>query len=186
MINEEDFEELKWVFWEATDADLRSSEDVDAFLHGLLKLICPPKPVIKFRKKHADIEAPGYAYPSDSGADLKADSAHIIEPGQRAVVSTGLEIELPEGYELQIRPRSGLAAKNGITVLNTPGTIDTAFRGEIKVILQNHGPVPHHVYVGDKIAQAVIARVEQAEYVEVEGALSETERGEGGLGSTGK
>jgi dUTP pyrophosphatase len=130
---------------------------------------------------------PEYATTSSAGMDLKAnvDSPVTILPLGRAIIPTGLSIALPEGTEAQIRPRSGLAAKSGITVLNTPGTIDADYRGEIKVILVNLSNEPYLVKPGDRIAQMVIAKYEKAEWHEVS-VLDETERGEGGFGSTGK
>jgi len=122
-----------------------------------------------------------------SGADLEAavSSTLILNPGEFAPVPTGLTVEIPMGYEMQVRPRSGLAAKNGITVLNTPGTVDADYRGEVKVILINLGPVPFEITRGMRIAQAVIAEVPRVEYIEVED-LSDTERGSGGFGHTGR
>ena len=108
----------------------------------------------------------------------------IINPGGRALIPTGLHIALPIGYEAQIRPRSGLALKNGITVLNTPGTIDSDYRGDVGVILINHGLEPFHVMQGDRIAQMVINKIEQVDFVQVD-ELNETNRGTGGFGSTG-
>ncbi|MCR5003768.1 MAG: dUTP diphosphatase [Bacteroidales bacterium] len=130
---------------------------------------------------------PEYATANSAGMDLKAniDAPVTIMPLGRAIVPTGLSIALPEGTEAQIRPRSGLAAKSGITVLNTPGTIDADYRGEIKVILVNLSKEPYLVKPGDRIAQMVIAKYEKAEWNEVS-VLDETERGEGGFGSTGK
>ncbi len=107
-----------------------------------------------------------------------------LQPGARALVPTGFALELPHGYEAQVRPRSGLALKHGITILNSPGTIDADYRGEVMVILINHGTEPFLVQRGDRIAQLVIAPVAQVEIVAVE-ALGETERGPGGFGSTG-
>ena len=118
--------------------------------------------------------------------DLRANITESItlEPLGRAIVKTGLFIELPIGYEAQVRPRSGLAAKNGITVLNAPGTVDADYRGEIGVILVNLSNVPFTVENGERIAQLIIAKHERAEWIEVQ-ELSETSRGEGGFGSTG-
>jgi dUTP pyrophosphatase len=129
---------------------------------------------------------PSYATEQSAGMDLTAavDAPVTIAPGHRALVPTGLAIALPAGYEAQIRPRSGLAAKNGVTVLNTPGTIDADYRGEIKVILINHGQEVFTVERGMRIAQMVIARHAQAQWNEVE-SLDETQRGAGGFGSTG-
>ena len=130
---------------------------------------------------------PEYQTASAAGMDLRAEIEDPIKlrPLERAVVGTGLYMELPEGYEAQIRPRSGLAAKQGITVLNSPGTIDADYRGEIGVILVNLSNHDVTIGRGDRIAQMVIARYERAEWFEVE-ALSETARGAGGFGSTGR
>jgi dUTP pyrophosphatase len=129
---------------------------------------------------------PGYETDASAGMDLRADIAQpiILQPLERTLVKTGLFIELPIGYEAQVRPRSGLAAKRGITVLNAPGTIDADYRGEISVILVNLSNEIFSIENGERIAQLVIAKHERAEWVEVT-ALSETSRGEGGFGSTG-
>lgn len=129
---------------------------------------------------------PAYATPLSAGVDLRAalDSPVELAPLGRALVPTGLYMQIPAGYEGQVRPRSGLAAKKGITVLNTPGTIDADYRGEIKVILVNLSDTPFTIEPGERIAQMVFARCEQAQFEEVE-ALDETERGAGGFGSTG-
>jgi dUTP pyrophosphatase len=129
---------------------------------------------------------PQYATVHSAGMDLRADveNAVVLKPLERSIVPTGLFIELPEGFEAQIRPRSGLAAKHGISLVNTPGTIDPDYRGEIKVILINLSDVPFTLEPGERIAQMVIARFEHIRWNEVE-ALSETERGEGGFGHTG-
>ena len=131
--------------------------------------------------------APAYATEMSAGMDLKADiqEAVTLEPLKRAMIPTGLSIALPAGFEAQVRPRSGLAAKHGITVLNTPGTIDADYRGEIKVILVNLSDEAFTINPGERIAQMVIARHEHVEWEEVE-ALDETSRGEGGFGSTGR
>ena len=135
------------------------------------------------KSKHA---LPSYATSFSAGMDLRAnlDEPIVLKPLQRCLVPTGLYIALPEGYEAQIRPRSGLALKKGITLLNTPGTIDADYRGEIGVILVNLSTEEFTVEDGERIAQMVIARYEQAEWQEVE-VLDETERGEGGFGHTG-
>ena len=131
-------------------------------------------------------ENPFYATPLSAGMDLKAnvDEPVVIAPLERAMIPTGLFIELPEGYEAQIRPRSGLAAKFGITVLNTPGTIDADYRGEIKVILVNLSKEPFTVQRGERIAQMVVAEHKRDEWEDAQ-ELSQTARGEGGFGSTG-
>ena len=133
-----------------------------------------------------DLPLPHYATAGSAGLDLLAavEAEMTLAPGARAAVPTGLAIELPLGVEAQVRPRSGLALNHGITCLNTPGTIDSDYRGEVKVILVNLGDAPFKIARGAKIAQMVIARHEQAELVEVD-SLSDTVRGAGGFGSTG-
>ena len=130
---------------------------------------------------------PAYATEPSAGMDLKANLKEpvVLQPLQRMLVPTGLYIALPEGYEAQVRPRSGLAIKHGITVLNTPGTVDADYRGEVCVILVNLSQEPFEIVPGERIAQMVIARHEQVEWEEVE-ILNETLRGAGGFGSTGK
>ena len=134
----------------------------------------------------ADVELPAYATAGAAGMDVRAlvKEPLVLAPGARAAIPTGLAVEVPEGYELQVRPRSGLALKHGVTCVNSPGTIDSDYRGEIKAILINHGEKPFRITRGAKIAQMVIARHEQAELVESE-ALSDSARGAGGFGSTG-
>ena len=131
-------------------------------------------------------ELPAYATPLSAGVDLRAALEEPVElaPLGRALIPTGLFMQIPAGYEGQVRPRSGLAAKHGVTVLNTPGTIDADYRGEIKVILVNLSDKAFTVEPGERIAQMVFARCEQAQLVEVE-SLDETQRGAGGFGSTG-
>ena len=133
-----------------------------------------------------DLELPRYETPDSAGMDLLAavERDQVIEPGQRLLVPTGLAIALPRGYEGQVRPRSGLALKHGVTVLNAPGTIDADYRGEVGVILINHGAAPFTVSRGSRIAQLVVAPVEQANWRPAE-ALDVSERGSGGFGSTG-
>ncbi len=131
---------------------------------------------------------PAYETAHSAGMDLRAylpEGPMVLEPLQRALVPTGLYMEIPEGYEGQVRPRSGLAIKSGITVLNSPGTIDADYRGQVCVILINLSDKAFTINSGDRIAQLVIARCEQVEPVQVE-VLSETERGEGGFGHTGR
>ena len=130
---------------------------------------------------------PSYATAQSAGMDLKANLKEpvVLQPLQRMLVPTGLYIALPEGYEAQVRPRSGLAIKHGITVLNTPGTVDADYRGEVCVILVNLSQEPFEIVPGERIAQMVIARHEQVEWEEVE-ILNETLRGASGFGSTGK
>ena len=131
------------------------------------------------------LPAPSYATEGAAGLDVVAAEDVILAPGQRYAVSTGFAIAIPHGYEVQVRPRSGLALKHGITCLNTPGTIDEDYRGEVKVILANLGNEAFEVRRGERIAQLVPARVQKAAFLEVD-ALSETERGVGGFGSTGR
>ncbi len=130
---------------------------------------------------------PAYATEKSAGMDLKADIQEpvVLKPLERALIPTGLYLALPDGTEAQVRPRSGLAAKFGISVLNAPGTIDADYRGEVKVILVNLSNEPFTVNPGERIAQLVVARYEKVEWDEVE-VLDETERGEGGFGSTGR
>jgi dUTP pyrophosphatase len=127
---------------------------------------------------------PLYATPDASGADLKSSAQMIILPGEYALIPTGVRLAIPRGMEAQVRPRSGLALKHGVTVLNAPGTIDADYRGEIKVMLINHGKAPFSVSPGDRIAQLVFAQVVQAEIFHAE-ELPESRRGTGGFGSTG-
>lgn len=136
---------------------------------------------------HSNYPCPAYATPQSAGLDLKANLEQpvVLKPLQRVLVPTGLFIALPAGYEAQVRPRSGLALKHGITVLNTPGTIDADYRGEICVILVNLSDQPFEIVPGERIAQMVVARHEQVEWEAVE-ALDATERGAGGFGSTGR
>ena len=130
---------------------------------------------------------PHYETPLSAGMDVRADlsEAVTLAPLGRALIPTGLYVELPAGYEMQVRPRSGLAAKHGLTVLNSPGTIDADYRGEVKVILANLSDTPFTIEPGERIAQLVVARHERVEWVESE-VLSDTERGAGGFGSTGR
>ena len=127
---------------------------------------------------------PSYAHHGDAGVDLFANKEMVVEKGAIALVPTGIKIALPLGFEAQVRPKSGLALKNGITVLNTPGTIDAGYRGEVCVIVVNHGKEDFKVEKGKKIAQMVFNKIEKAELEEVE-ELDETTRNEGGFGSTG-
>lgn len=129
---------------------------------------------------------PCYKTAGAAGADVCAllDDKVVLKPGERTILPTGLFFEIPQGYEIQVRPRSGLAAKNGVTVLNTPGTIDSDYRGELKVILINLGDSNFEISSGDRIAQIVVAPVTLGNFIQVE-SISETERGTGGFGSTG-
>ena len=146
------------------------------------------KPLIKFKKlSHAgDLSLPSYESKAAAGMDLRAALSDpiSIKPGDRMLVPTGLKMAIPTGFEAQIRPRSGLAYRHGVTLLNTPGTIDADYRGEVKVLIINHGEHAFTISHGDRIAQMVIAPVSQATIKEAD-SLDETERNEGGFGSTG-
>jgi dUTP pyrophosphatase len=138
------------------------------------------------RLPHGDgLPLPSYASAGAAGLDVVAAETLVLEPGARHAVATGFAVAIPGGYEVQVRPRSGLALKHGITCLNTPGTIDSDYRGEVKIILANLGQEAFHVVRGERIAQLVPAPVLKAAFVEEE-ALGETERGSGGFGSTGR
>ncbi len=132
----------------------------------------------------ADLPLPAYATAGAAGMDVVAAETLTLPPGARAAVATGFAIAIPAGYEVQVRPRSGLALKHGITCLNTPGTIDEDYRGEVKVILANLGSAPFEIVRGDRIAQLVPAAVQRAALIEVD-TLDDTMRGVGGFGSTG-
>ena len=141
---------------------------------------------INIKRLTPDAQLPEYAHGplEDAGMDLRSVAAVVLQPGVPQLVPTGLAIELPAGYEAQIRPRSGLAFKHAITLPNSPATIDPGYRGEIKVILLNLGQEPYRIEKGDRIAQMVIARYEAIEWLEAE--LSESARGAGGFGSSGR
>jgi len=141
---------------------------------------------IKVKKLHPDAHLPTYAHGplEDAGMDLRSVEGALLTPGVPMAVPTGLSIELPPGFEAQVRPRSGLALKHAITVPNSPGTIDPGYRGEIKVILLNAGKEDYQVHAGDKIAQMVIARYEAVELEESD--LADSARGAGGFGSSGR
>lgn len=132
-----------------------------------------------------DLPLPSYAHPGDAGADLHTTVDVSLAPGERALVPTGIGVALPEGYVALVHPRSGLAARHGLSIVNTPGTVDAGYRGEVKVMLINHDPVTAvELRRGDRIAQLVFQRVERARFVEV-GQLPDSVRGPGGYGSTG-
>ena len=146
--------------------------------------------VIKFKRltrEFDDVPLPEYKTAGSAGMDVRAAVARplALAPGERAAVPTGLAVEIPDGYELQTRPRSGLALERGVTVLNAPGTIDSDYRGEIKIILVNHGAETFVVERGDRVAQLIVASVARCEIRETD-RLFESDRGEGGFGSTGK
>jgi len=140
--------------------------------------------MLEIQKIHEDAVLPKRSKPGDSGLDLTSVEDITLNPEDVKLVPTGLKMSVPLGYEIQIRPRSGLAYKNKIMVLNSPGTVDCHYRGEVKVILYNEGKIPFEIRKGDRIAQMVVNQVELWEPVLVE-KLSETARGEGGFGSTG-
>jgi dUTP pyrophosphatase len=141
---------------------------------------------IRIRRIHPSAELPAYAHgpAEDAGMDLCAVEDATLQPGTPRLVPTGLTIEVPAGYEAQVRPRSGLALKHAITMPNAPGTIDPGYRGEVRVILLNLGHEPYTVHAGDRIAQMIVARYEAVEWQE--GELAESQRGEGGFGSSGR
>ena len=145
--------------------------------------------VVKYKKfdDTKELFLPSYQTDGASGMDLMSIENVVISANSRMIISTNLTVEIPQGYEIQIRPRSGLAAKHGITVLNTPGTIDSDYRGEIKVILYNSSNEDYHIHSGDRIAQMVLAKVEKIILAKIadKDELSVTDRGEGGFGSTG-
>lgn len=139
---------------------------------------------VRFKKLHPLAVAPSYAKQGDAGADVRSVETVLIGPGETIAVDIGLAVEIESGFEIQVRPRSGLALNHGITVLNSPGTIDSGYRGPCKVILHNTQSDPYLVEVGDKVAQFVVSRKPSTIFVEVD-ELSDSERGSGGFGSTG-
>jgi len=140
---------------------------------------------VQVQRLDTDLPLPSYAHPGDAGADLVTTVDVTLAPGERAMVPTGVAIALPDGFVALVHPRSGLAARHGLSIVNTPGTVDAGYRGEIKVMLINHDPrEPIELRRGDRIAQLVIQRFERAEFIDVE-ALPESTRGSGGYGSTG-
>jgi dUTP pyrophosphatase len=144
-----------------------------------------PSLEVAVKRLDADLPLPSYAHPGDAGADLHTTVDVELAPGERALVPTGVSIALPDGFVALVHPRSGLAARHGLSIVNTPGTVDSGYRGEVKVMLINHDPRESVVLRrGDRIAQLVVQRFERARFVEVE-VLPESARGEGGYGSTG-
>jgi len=143
--------------------------------------------ILRFKRENPndDLELPSYQTAGAAGMDVRAAEEKQLQPGETALIATGFSMEIPPGFEAQLRPRSGLAAKNGVTLLNSPGTIDADFRGEVKIILSNFGSAPFWVRRGDRIAQMVIAKVERAA-IEIVTQLSDSERGGGGFGHTGR
>jgi dUTP pyrophosphatase len=143
-------------------------------------------PELPVRRLHPDLPLPAYAHPGDAGADLCAAEDVLLPPGGRATVGTGLAVAVPDGHAAFVHPRSGLAARHGITVVNAPGTVDAGYRGEVRVVLLNTDPdEPFTVRRGDRIAQLVVQPVTAVRFVDVE-ELPPTPRGEGGFGSTGR
>ena len=142
--------------------------------------------IIRIKRLHQDAKLPEYAHGpmEDAGMDIRALGEAVLQPGVPSLVPTGLALEIPVGYEVQVRPRSGLALKHSITIPNAPATIDPGYRGELKVILLNLGPAPYHIGAGDRIAQIVVARYEAVDWEE--GELAESVRGAGGFGSSGR
>ncbi len=141
--------------------------------------------VTRVGRRGPPLDLPRYESAAAAGLDLRADEPFTLAPGERRLVPTGLALEIPPGHEGQVRPRSGLAVRQGIGLLNAPGTIDADYRGEVQVVLVNHGQAPVAFARGDRIAQLVVAPVTRVE-LEVVGALSDTSRGGGGFGSTGR
>jgi dUTP pyrophosphatase len=142
--------------------------------------------LIRIKRLHPEAHLPEYAHGpgEDAGMDIRSIESVILEPGIPAAIATGLSLEIPTGFEVQLRPRSGLALKHAITLPNAPATIDPGYRGEVKVILLNAGKLPYEVRAGDRIAQMVVARYEAVEWDE--GDLAESRRGYGGFGSSGR
>ena len=167
---------LNWIYFNSVE-NTEIIPQVENYLQEKLKVKV---------KNTGKCKLPDYADSGSSGADLRANikEAITIEPGKWQLVPTGLHMSIPKGFEMQVRPRSGLALKNGISVLNTPGTIDSTYRGDIGVILMNFSDKPFTIYPADRIAQGVFIRVVQASFDEVD-ELDETERGEGGYGHSG-
>ena len=141
-------------------------------------------PSVKLERTHEDAVLPGYKKQGDAGADVSSVTETVIQPGARTLLDLGFKIEIEDGWEIQVRPRSGLALKKGITILNTPGTVDSGYRGQMGVILVNHSSEPFPVRVGDRVAQLVLKAAPQADFSWTD-SVSTSERGEGGFGSTG-
>ena len=139
---------------------------------------------VRLKKIKENAILPHYAHEGDAGVDLYSTEDYVLKPGQITLVSIGIKIAIPKGYEAQVRPKSGLALNHGISVCNSPGTIDSGYRGEVRVIVINHGAEEFKIEKGTKIAQMVFNKIEKAEFEEVEN-LDNTKRGQGGFGSTG-
>lgn len=149
------------------------------------RVVTEPVPTLDVRRLDPDLPLPGYAHPGDAGLDLHAADTTTLQPGERALVPCGITLAIPEGHVGLVHPRSGLAVDHGLTVLNAPGTIDAGYRGEVKVLLVNHGSEPVEVRHGQRIAQLVIAPVVTVDVREVD-RLDATARGQAGFGSTGR
>lgn len=142
-------------------------------------------PVLRVRRLDPDVPLPSYAHPGDAGLDLASAEQRVLEPGERAAVSTGIAVAVPDGWVGLVHPRSGLSLREGVTVVNAPGTVDSGYRGELKVLLVNLGDRPVEISRGERIAQLVLQRVGRAVVEEVD-ELDDTTRGAGGFGSTGR
>lgn len=140
---------------------------------------------VRIKRTDKELPLPQYKHDGDAGMDVCSAETYTLQPGERKLFKTGIHMAIPKGYELQVRPRSGLAYKHGISIVNTPGTVDAGYRGDIGVILINHGKEVFEVKRGERIAQFVFNKFETAQFIEVED-LDETTRGEGGFGSTGR
>jgi len=145
----------------------------------------PAAPVLDVRRLDPDLPLPAYAHPGDAGLDLFAADTTTLQPGERALIASGVAVAIPEGYVGLVHPRSGLAVDHGLTVLNAPGTIDSGYRGEIKVLLVNHGQDAVEIRHGQRMAQLILMRVDMVDVREVD-RLDTTARGSGGFGSTGR
>jgi len=139
---------------------------------------------VKWLKTSAKAVIPSFAHKGDAGADICSCEDYIIAPGERKIIRTGLKVEVPQGYELQIRPRSGISLKTPLIIPNSPGTIDSGYRGEVGVIMWNTGESPYKIKCGDRIAQIIVNKIPKVEHVEVK-RLSKSKRNENGFGSTG-
>lgn len=142
-------------------------------------------PVLQVRRLDPDVPLPSYAHPGDAGLDLASAEDRVLGPGERGAISTGLAVAVPDGWVGLVHPRSGLSLRDGVTVVNAPGTVDSGYRGELKVLLVNLGDRPVEIARGERVAQLVLQRVGRATVEEVD-ELDDTTRGEGGFGSTGR
>lgn len=145
----------------------------------------PDAPVLQVRRLDPDVPLPSYAHPGDAGLDLASAEDRVLEPGERVALSTGIAVAVPDGWVGLVHPRSGLSLRDGVTVVNAPGTVDSGYRGELKVLLVNLGDRPVEITRGERVAQLVLQRVGHAVVEEVDD-LDDTARGAGGFGSTGR